>query len=167
MTGNGLNDRLLLLTTERKNILNEIILDVNKSINRAKVYEKDLDRLNNDYWWALAFFLAHKEDIHVTSAVIQECLRWRKCTNVYDLSGAKNIDLTFMKFMIHCFKYFYPGCLAEILLYGIPTRMHASVRVFQQLLANYEFPMAHEITEKHQIHAFIRDFELPETMNGT
>uniref|UniRef100_A0AC35GXK0 CRAL-TRIO domain-containing protein n=1 Tax=Panagrolaimus sp. PS1159 TaxID=55785 RepID=A0AC35GXK0_9BILA len=85
MTGNGLNDRLLLLTTERKNILNEIILDVNKSINRAKVYEKDLDRLNNDYWWALAFFLAHKEDIHVTSAVIQECLRWRKCTNVYDL----------------------------------------------------------------------------------
>uniref|UniRef100_A0AC35FWT5 Uncharacterized protein n=1 Tax=Panagrolaimus sp. PS1159 TaxID=55785 RepID=A0AC35FWT5_9BILA len=27
--------------------------------------------------------------------------------------------------------------------------------------------MAHEITEKHQIHAFIRDSELPETMNGT
>uniref|UniRef100_A0A914Y4M0 Major sperm protein n=1 Tax=Panagrolaimus superbus TaxID=310955 RepID=A0A914Y4M0_9BILA len=234
MTENSLNDRLLLLTIDRKNVLDEIILAVNKSINRAKVYEQDLDRLNNEIWWPLAFFLAHKEDVHVTSAVIQECLRWRKCTNVYDLrliefvsspeklniylrgkdiygnrilwiklnqhdpsertidqllifwleynlktfemspltvvmdlSGAKNIDFTFLKFMVHCFKYFYPGCLAETLIYGNPTRMHASIRLFQTLLANYEFPMAHEITEKHQIHAFIRDSNLPESMNGT
>jgi hypothetical protein len=234
MTENNSNDRLSLLTTVQNNLLNDVILDVNKSISRAKVYEKDLDRLNNEHWWALAFFLAHKEDVHVTSAVIQECLRWRKCTSVYDLrliefvsstekliiylrgkdvygnrilwiklnqhdpsertidqllvfwlehnlntykmdpltvvidlSGIKNIDFTFIKFMIHSFKYFYPGCLAETLLYGTPPRLHASVRLIQQILANYEFPMAHELTENHQIRAFIRDSDLPESMNGT
>lgn len=69
--------------------------------------------------------------------------------------------------MIHCFKYFYPGCLAETLLYGASPRLHASVHLFQQLLANYDFPSAHELAERHQISAFIRDADLPQSMNGT
>ncbi|KAE9553392.1 hypothetical protein FO519_003402 [Halicephalobus sp. NKZ332] len=205
-----------------------------RSVIKSKIYLADVDRLNQNDWWPLAFMLAHNEDVHITSAVIQECLRWRKSygihdmrlidfvsskeklniymrgkdiygnrllwikmnehnsndrtidrlliywletnlicydlspiTIVIDLSGAKTFDMTLVKFMLHCFKYLYPNCLAEILIYNTPPRLSAAVRLFQSWLASYELPMAHELIDSHQILAFIRESNLPYHMHGT
>lgn len=69
--------------------------------------------------------------------------------------------------MFHCFKYIYPNCLENIILYNPPTKLSATVHLVQLWLANYELPMAHEITDTHDIYAFVREEHLPYHMNGT
>uniref|UniRef100_A0A7E4ZY61 Major sperm protein n=1 Tax=Panagrellus redivivus TaxID=6233 RepID=A0A7E4ZY61_PANRE len=228
------HDRLSMLTADRRRILDNILSDVQKAVNLNKIYPSDLLDLSDRKWWPLAFFKAHKEDVHVTSAVIQECLRWRKANNIHDLrliefiprsgmlkiylrgkdvydnpilwimmsdhdpadrsidrllifwlemnlvhnslapmtvilnlTGCKAMDLTFVKFMLHTFKYWYPGSLGELILYNVPQRLTASTHIIQTVVANYEFCMAHELYEPHQIRAFVREDTLPESMGGT
>lgn len=33
-----------------------------------------------------------------------------------------------MKFLLQCFRYYYPSCLREILVYGVPAKLSASWR---------------------------------------
>ena len=75
--------------------------------------------------------------------------------------------MTLVKFMLHSFKYLYPNCLAEILIYDTPPRLSAAVRLFQSWLASYELPMAHELIDSRQVLAFIRESNLPYHMHGT
>uniref|UniRef100_A0AC34REN0 Major sperm protein n=1 Tax=Panagrolaimus sp. JU765 TaxID=591449 RepID=A0AC34REN0_9BILA len=226
--------QLSLLTMDQRNLLTNVLIEVNKCAIQGKIYPSDLDFLNENKWWALAFIKAHKEDVHITSAVIQECLRWRKSfdihgmklvefvnseekLNVYirgkdvygnrllwiklnkhnpndrtidrllvywletnliwyhsspltvviDLSEVRTLDITLLKFMLHCFKYFYPNCLSEILIYKTPSRLSATVKLFQSWLSTYDLPMAHELVDPHQILAFIREENLPYEMDGT
>lgn len=56
-----------------------------KNVVHSKIYACDLERMNKNHWWVLSFALVHKEDLHVTSAVIQECLRWRKSNEIYSM----------------------------------------------------------------------------------
>ncbi|KAH7731111.1 Mospd2 protein [Aphelenchoides avenae] len=80
-------------------------------------------------------------------------------------AGTQNMDFDFMKFLLQCFKYYYPGCLREILVYGVPAKLSASWRAVRGYMDAKTLANTITVTVE-TIREFIPAKYLPRYMGG-
>ncbi|CAL1537982.1 unnamed protein product, partial [Lymnaea stagnalis] len=80
--------------------------------------------------------------------------------------GLANLDIDFVKYIISCFKFYYPTFLAYMLIYDMPWIFNAAWRVIKAWL-NAEAAAKIKFVTKADVQNYIKAEDLPPYMGGT
>ncbi|CAK6953980.1 motile sperm domain-containing protein 2 [Scomber scombrus] len=89
-------------------------------------------------------------------------------TVVFDLaeSGLSNIDMDFVKYIINCFKIYYPKFLSKMIIVDMPWIMNAAWKIVKSWLGP-EAVSKLRFTTRNEVQTFIGPEYLPPHMGGT
>ncbi|XP_018584691.1 motile sperm domain-containing protein 2-like [Scleropages formosus] len=89
-------------------------------------------------------------------------------TVVFDMSDTSlsNIDLEFVKYIISCFKVYYPKLLSKMLMYEMPWIMNAAWKIVKTWLSPEAINKL-KFLSKSEIQSYIDTEQLPSHMGGT
>nr|XP_046260533.1 motile sperm domain-containing protein 2 [Scatophagus argus] len=89
-------------------------------------------------------------------------------TVVFDMtdSGIGNIDMEFVKYVISCFKVYYPKFLSKMIIVDMPWIMNAAWKIVKSWLGPEAISKL-KFASKSEIHTFIDPEYLPSHMGGT
>ncbi|MBN3303085.1 MSPD2 protein, partial [Amia calva] len=89
-------------------------------------------------------------------------------TVVFDMSesGLSNIDMDFVKYIINCFKVYYPKFLSKMIMYEMPWIMNAAWKIVKTWLGPEAINML-KFVSKNEVQEFIGAEYLPTYMGGT
>ncbi|XP_063069367.1 motile sperm domain-containing protein 2 isoform X2 [Engraulis encrasicolus] len=89
-------------------------------------------------------------------------------TVVFDMteSGISNIDMEFVKYIINCFKVYYPKFLSKMIMYEMPWIMNAAWKIVKTWLGPEAISKL-KFVSKSDIQGFIDPENLPPHMGGT
>ncbi|XP_070832532.1 motile sperm domain-containing protein 2 isoform X2 [Chaetodon trifascialis] len=89
-------------------------------------------------------------------------------TVVFDMaeSGLSNIDMEFVKYVINCFKVYYPKFLAKMIIVDMPWIMNAAWKIVKSWLGPEAISKL-KFASKSEIQTFIDPEYLPPHMGGT
>ncbi|ROL48928.1 Motile sperm domain-containing protein 2, partial [Anabarilius grahami] len=89
-------------------------------------------------------------------------------TVVFDMteSGLSNIDMDFVKYIINCFKVYYPKFLSKMIMYEMPWIMNAAWKIVKTWLGPDAISKLKFVT-KSDIQTYIDPEHLPPYMGGT
>ncbi|KAI5628613.1 motile sperm domain-containing protein 2 [Silurus asotus] len=89
-------------------------------------------------------------------------------TVVFDMSesGISNIDMDFVKYVINCFKVYYPKSLSKMILYEMPWIMNAAWKIVKTWLGPEAIKKL-KFTSKSEVQMYIDPEHLPPHMGGT
>ncbi|XP_055958889.1 motile sperm domain-containing protein 2 [Patella vulgata] len=119
----------------------------------------------------------HKKDVHVLPSIKKffayavEQAFLEDSTNrivvMFDMSetGLANLDMELIKYVITCFKYYYPTFLAYMLIYEMPWIFNAAWKVIKAWLSADAVKVIKFVT-KSDVQEFINREELLEHMGG-
>lgn len=87
---------------------------------------------------------------------------------LFDMQGAglPNVDMEFIKFIISCFKIYYPVLLSYMLMYEMPWLFNAVWKIIKAMLSAEAIARIKFVT-KSEIQEFINKDQLWEHMGGT
>ncbi|XP_043086496.1 motile sperm domain-containing protein 2 [Puntigrus tetrazona] len=89
-------------------------------------------------------------------------------TVVFDMSesGLSNIDMDFVKYIINCFKVYYPKFLSKMIMYEMPWIMNAAWKIVKTWLGPEAISKLKFVT-KSDIQTYVDPEHLPPHMGGT
>uniref|UniRef100_A0A8D3B5E0 Motile sperm domain containing 2 n=1 Tax=Scophthalmus maximus TaxID=52904 RepID=A0A8D3B5E0_SCOMX len=89
-------------------------------------------------------------------------------TVVFDMaeSGLSNIDMEFVKYIINCFKVFYPKLLSKMIIVDMPWIMNAAWKIVKSWLGPEAISKL-KFASKSEVQTFIGPEYLPPHMGGT
>ncbi|XP_062862297.1 motile sperm domain-containing protein 2 isoform X2 [Trichomycterus rosablanca] len=89
-------------------------------------------------------------------------------TVVFDMteSGLSNIDMDFVRYIITCFKVYYPKFLSKMILYEMPWIMNAAWKIIKSWLGPEAISKL-KFSSKSEIQTYINPEHLPPHMGGT
>ncbi|KAL4608873.1 motile sperm domain-containing protein 2-like [Arapaima gigas] len=89
-------------------------------------------------------------------------------TVVFDMSdsGLSNIDMEFVKYIIGCFRVYYPKLLSKMLMYEMPWIMNAAWKIVKTWLSPEAISKL-KFVSKSDILTYIEPEHLPPHMGGT
>ncbi|KAM4818878.1 motile sperm domain-containing protein 2 isoform 2-T2 [Thomomys bottae] len=89
-------------------------------------------------------------------------------TLMFDLSdtGLNSIDMDFVRFIINCFKVYYPKYLSKIVIFDMPWIMNAAFKIVKSWLGPEAVSLL-KFTGKHDIQEYVNVEYLPPHMGGT
>ncbi|XP_050975301.1 motile sperm domain-containing protein 2 [Labeo rohita] len=89
-------------------------------------------------------------------------------TVVFDMSesGLSNIDMDFVKYIINCFKVYYPKFLSKMIMYEMPWIMNAAWKIVKTWLGPEAISKLKFVT-KSDIQTYVGPEHLPPYMGGT
>ncbi|XP_030642029.1 motile sperm domain-containing protein 2 [Chanos chanos] len=89
-------------------------------------------------------------------------------TVVFDMSdsGISNIDMDFVKYVINCFKVYYPKFLSKMILYEMPWIMNAAWKIVKTWLGPEAISKL-KFVSKNEVQTYIGPENLPPHMGGT
>ncbi|XP_028248769.1 motile sperm domain-containing protein 2 isoform X2 [Parambassis ranga] len=89
-------------------------------------------------------------------------------TVVFDMaeSGLSNIDMDFVKYIINCFKVYYPKFLSKMIIVDMPWIMNAAWKIVKSWLGPEAISKL-KFASKAEVHSFIDMEYLPPHMGGT
>ncbi|XP_071331655.1 motile sperm domain-containing protein 2 [Trachinotus anak] len=89
-------------------------------------------------------------------------------TVVFDMaeSGLSNIDMEFVKYVINCFKVYYPKFLSKMIIVDMPWIMNAAWRIVKSWLGPEAISKL-KFASKSEVQMFIGPEYLPPHMGGT
>ncbi|KAB5576661.1 hypothetical protein PHYPO_G00200260 [Pangasianodon hypophthalmus] len=89
-------------------------------------------------------------------------------TVVFDMSesGISNIDMDFVKYVINCFKVYYPKSLSKMILYEMPWIMNAAWKIVKTWLGPEAISKL-KFVSKSEVQTYIDAEHLPPHMGGT
>ncbi|XP_053312924.1 motile sperm domain-containing protein 2 [Spea bombifrons] len=89
-------------------------------------------------------------------------------TVVFDMAecGLSNIDMDFVKFVINCFKIYYPRYLSKIVIFEMPWIMNAAFKIVKGWLGPEAINML-KFVNRSEIQEYISAEYLPSHMGGT
>ncbi|XP_029460737.1 motile sperm domain-containing protein 2 isoform X2 [Rhinatrema bivittatum] len=89
-------------------------------------------------------------------------------TVVFDMAetGFSNIDMDFVRFVINCFKIYYPKYLSKIVIFEMPWIMNAAFKIVKSWLGPEAVNML-KFTNRNDVQDFISVEYLPPHMGGT
>ncbi|XP_039195794.1 motile sperm domain-containing protein 2 isoform X1 [Crotalus tigris] len=89
-------------------------------------------------------------------------------TVVFDMAdtGLSNIDFDFVRYIISCFKVYYPNFLTKIVIFELPWVMNAAFKIVKNWLGP-EAAALLKLTNKNEIQEYITVEYLPPHMGGT
>ncbi|KAJ7319596.1 hypothetical protein JRQ81_019107 [Phrynocephalus forsythii] len=89
-------------------------------------------------------------------------------TVVFDMAetGISNIDLDFVRYIISCFKVYYPNYLTKIVIFELPWIMNAAFKLVKSWLGPEAVNLL-KLTNKNEIQQYISAEYLPPYMGGT
>ncbi|XP_069493167.1 motile sperm domain-containing protein 2 isoform X2 [Ambystoma mexicanum] len=92
----------------------------------------------------------------------------KSITVVFDLaeSGLGNIDMDFVRFIINCFKVYYPKYLSKMVIFEMPWIMNAAFKVVKGWLGPEAISLL-KFTNKNEVQEYISTEYLPPHMGGT
>ncbi|XP_037756663.1 motile sperm domain-containing protein 2 isoform X1 [Chelonia mydas] len=88
-------------------------------------------------------------------------------TVVFDMAetGVSHIDLDFIRFIINCFKVYYPNYLSKIVIFEMPWIMNAAFKIVKGWLGPDAISML-KFTNKNEVQEYISVEYLPAYMGG-
>ncbi|XP_023682276.1 motile sperm domain-containing protein 2-like [Paramormyrops kingsleyae] len=94
--------------------------------------------------------------------------RGKPLTVVFDMSdsGVRNIDLEFVKYIISCFRTYYPKLLSKMILYEMPWIMNAAWKIIKSWLDADSIEKL-KFVSKNEVEIYISPDNLPPHMGGT
>ncbi|KAJ8252885.1 hypothetical protein GJAV_G00206650 [Gymnothorax javanicus] len=89
-------------------------------------------------------------------------------TVVFDMSesGISNIDMEFVRYIVNCFKVYYPKLLSKMIMYEMPWVMNAAWKIVKAWLGPEAVNMLKFVT-KSEVQTYIGPEHLPPHMGGT
>uniref|UniRef100_A0A670IGD8 Motile sperm domain containing 2 n=1 Tax=Podarcis muralis TaxID=64176 RepID=A0A670IGD8_PODMU len=89
-------------------------------------------------------------------------------TVVFDMAetGISNIDMDFVRYIINCFKVYYPNYLTKIVIFELPWIMNAAFKIVKSWLGPEAVGLL-KLTNKNEIQEYISAEYLPPYMGGT
>ncbi|KAI4806029.1 hypothetical protein KUCAC02_010621 [Chaenocephalus aceratus] len=89
-------------------------------------------------------------------------------TVIFDMaeSGLSNIDMEFVKYIINCFKVYYPKFLSKMIIVDMPWIMNAAWKIVKSWLGP-EAVSKLKFASRSEVHGFIDPEYLPAHMGGT
>ncbi|XP_006088654.2 motile sperm domain-containing protein 2 isoform X1 [Myotis lucifugus] len=89
-------------------------------------------------------------------------------TVMFDLSetGINSIDMDFVRFIINCFKVYYPKYLSKIVIFDMPWIMNAAFKIVKSWLGPEAVSLL-KFTNKHEVQDYVSVEYLPSHMGGT
>ncbi|KAB0342956.1 hypothetical protein FD754_019882, partial [Muntiacus muntjak] len=89
-------------------------------------------------------------------------------TVMFDLSetGLNSIDMDFVRFIINCFKVYYPKYLSKIVIFDMPWIMNAAFKIVKTWLGPEAVSLL-KFTSKNDIQDYVSVEYLPPHMGGT
>uniref|UniRef100_A0A671PXV4 Motile sperm domain containing 2 n=1 Tax=Sinocyclocheilus anshuiensis TaxID=1608454 RepID=A0A671PXV4_9TELE len=81
-------------------------------------------------------------------------------------SGLSNIDMDFVKYIINCFKVYYPKFLSKMIMYEMPWIMNAAWKIVKTWLGSEAISKLKFVT-KSDIQTYVSPEHLPPHMGGT
>ncbi|KAJ8255516.1 hypothetical protein COCON_G00193800 [Conger conger] len=89
-------------------------------------------------------------------------------TVVFDMSesGLSNIDMDFVRYIINCFKVYYPKFLSKMIMYEMPWIMNAAWKIVKTWLGPEAISKL-KFVSKSEVQTFIGPEYLPAYMGGT
>ncbi|KAM9181451.1 motile sperm domain-containing protein 2 [Dugong dugon] len=89
-------------------------------------------------------------------------------TVMFDLSetGINNIDMDFVRFIINCFKVYYPKYLSKLVIFDMPWIMNAAFKLVKTWLGPEAMSLL-KFTSKNEIQEYVSVEYLPPHMGGT
>nr|XP_060625981.1 motile sperm domain-containing protein 2 isoform X2 [Anolis sagrei ordinatus] len=89
-------------------------------------------------------------------------------TVVFDMAetGLSNIDLDFVRYIIGCFKVYYPNYLTKIVIFELPWIMNAAFKLVKSWLGPEAVNLL-KVTNKNDVQEYISAEYLPPHMGGT
>ncbi|XP_075395753.1 motile sperm domain-containing protein 2 isoform X1 [Tenrec ecaudatus] len=89
-------------------------------------------------------------------------------TVMFDLSetGLNNIDMDFVRFIINCFKVYYPKYLSKLVIFDMPWIMNAAFKLVKTWLGP-EATSLLKFTTKNEVQEYVSVEYLPPHMGGT
>ncbi|XP_059824002.1 motile sperm domain-containing protein 2 isoform X1 [Hypanus sabinus] len=89
-------------------------------------------------------------------------------TVVFDLTetGISNVDMDFVRFIIYCFKIYYPKYLSKMVIYEMPWIMNAAWKIVKSWLGPDALSML-KFANKTEVQEYINVEYLPTHMGGT
>ncbi|XP_061483148.1 motile sperm domain-containing protein 2 isoform X3 [Rhineura floridana] len=89
-------------------------------------------------------------------------------TMVFDMAetGLSNIDLDFVRYIVTCFKVYYPNYLTKIVIFELPWIMNAAFKLVKSWLGPEAVNLL-KVTNKNEVQEYISAEYLPPHMGGT
>lgn len=89
-------------------------------------------------------------------------------TVMFDLSdtGLNSIDMDFVRFIINCFKVYYPKYLSKIVIFDMPWIMNAAFKIVKTWLGPEAVSLL-KFTSKNEVQDYVSVEYLPPHMGGT
>ncbi|XP_040853303.1 motile sperm domain-containing protein 2 [Ochotona curzoniae] len=89
-------------------------------------------------------------------------------TVMFDLSdtGLNSIDMDFVRFIINCFKVYYPRYLSKIVIFDMPWIMNAAFKIVKTWLGPEAVSLL-KFTSKNEVQDYVSVEYLPPHMGGT
>nr|KAF6492610.1 motile sperm domain containing 2 [Molossus molossus] len=89
-------------------------------------------------------------------------------TVMFDLSetGINCIDMDFVRFIINCFKVYYPKYLSKIVIFDMPWIMNAAFKIVKSWLGPEAVSLL-KFTSKNEVQEYVSVEYLPPHMGGT
>ncbi|KAM4795641.1 motile sperm domain-containing protein 2 [Rhinophrynus dorsalis] len=89
-------------------------------------------------------------------------------TVVFDMTecGLSNVDMDFVRFVINCFKVYYPRYLSKMVIFEMPWIMNAAFKIVKSWLGPEAINML-KFVNRNQVQDYISAEYLPTHMGGT
>ncbi|XP_076858105.1 motile sperm domain-containing protein 2 [Brachyhypopomus gauderio] len=89
-------------------------------------------------------------------------------TVIFDMSesGISNIDMDFVKYIINCFKVYYPKFLSKMIMYEMPWIMNAAWKIVKTWLGPEAISKL-KFVSKNDVQTYVSPEHLPPYMGGT
>ncbi|XP_012887645.1 PREDICTED: motile sperm domain-containing protein 2 isoform X2 [Dipodomys ordii] len=135
-------------------------------------YDKEGNKL---FWIRVKYHIKDQKTIMDKKKLIAFWLeRYAKRENgkpvtvMFDLSetGLNSIDMDFVRFIINCFKVYYPKYLSKIVIFDMPWIMNAAFKIVKSWLGPEAVSLL-KFTGKHDIQDYVSVEYLPPHMGGT
>ncbi|KAJ8415114.1 hypothetical protein AAFF_G00008120 [Aldrovandia affinis] len=135
-------------------------------------YDKEGNKL---FWFKVKLHVKDTKTIHDKKKYVAFWLeRYAKrepgmpLSVVFDMSesGLSNIDMDFVKYIINCFKVYYPKFLSKMIMYEMPWIMNAAWKIVRTWLGPDAISKL-KFVSKSDVQTFIGPEYLPPHMGGT
>nr|XP_004671515.2 motile sperm domain-containing protein 2 [Jaculus jaculus] len=135
-------------------------------------YDKEGNKL---FWIRVKYHIKDQKTIMDKKKLIAFWLeRYAKRENgkpltvMFDLSetGLNSIDMDFVRFIINCFKVYYPKYLSKIVIFDMPWIMNAAFKIVKSWLGPEAVSLL-KFTSKNEIQDYVSAEYLPPHMGGT
>ncbi|XP_060064841.1 motile sperm domain-containing protein 2-like [Ylistrum balloti] len=126
-------------------------------IIRVKLHKKDTEKLHG----VKKFFAYHLEAIYKEEPT-------KEIVMLFDMSeaGLSNLDMELIKYVITCFKVYYPVLLGYMLVYEMPWLFNAAWKIIKAWLSPQAIKKI-KFVGKSDIQEYINKDQLMEHMGGT